>query len=387
MSESKRKPWGERSSWAKKQAWERWSKTKLGTLLECPHEFSFVYIKPPEEPVPEHISKISGKALHSRLQKFFNKKKPYQDRDEFLGSWKGYWFGYILKRQYPEPEPNSGVVDPIRWNSPDGRSGDEPGLYYARGLSILGKFWDDNHHLRPPSPHAPLGIERHFRVAIAGLWLEGYIDRINPVFIGVPRAVEIVDYKTGYEVVTQTDAIRDIQFTAYEYGVRKARHLRYNPVKMTLQLLAREEVVDVPLRRQFNFSNLGTLLNRAARLVEATLIPDRPWAAEIFKVLQQGDVGAEPGHFPATPGRHCRFCDFREICDFENPEQSDSNVLMKEFIGRDLDIHIWPEDPVQLDLGLPFRYKKYERRGRNDMAFERHKRKVAKGEARLPDFD
>jgi hypothetical protein len=373
-------PWEKRTHHNKLRAWRRWSKSKLQTLLRCPKEFEYVYIHPPIITIAEHISKVFGKAIHRRLQMLFDKKgEPYKSKKQYVDAWTGYWFGTTLKVAYPLSEDGE---DPIRWTSCSGRDGDEPGMFYGSGVKILSQFWDVNAHFRKPHPQTPL-VEKKFTVPIAGLTLEGVIDRINPVPEGPPRAVEIVDYKTGFTPVTETDVWRDIQCTAYEYGVQRYRKLIFTPVKMTLQLLSRNEEIDVPLRRRFNFDNLGELLSIAATSVQNMLAPESIQARDFFRLLNRWNVETTSRSFPATPGRHCNYCDFKNICPFQNPNENQENTLLNMIMSRDLVIPQYQEEPAQYELGLEFRFKKDAKRRRQDTEFEKHKRDASKGKTQL----
>ena len=365
-------PWRLRTPAQKKRMWEEWSVTKLGRLEPCGEQFRLEYIDPPDPPVPEPIELIAGRAIHKRLELFFT--KPCKSKEDFLKKWRGEWFGSILTYQYPISPDGK---DPIRWRMPEGRNGKEPGVHFGRGHHILSRFWDENRYLLPPHPLAPT-VEEEVRIETpTGIRLVCIIDRKQPIEHG---GFIVDDYKTGMASFPEEKAVRDLQFTVIQYALW--HKFGIVPEKMRALLLARQEIVEVPLRNKYHFYNLECLFDEARAKVQNILAPDSPRARELpFRFLNPEDV--ERGHFVPRPGPYCSSCKFEQLCHFRQPQNADTDAFREHVVSEFLSRHRTEPQSEQLSLNIQFKYKKYRERHRRDMPFEKHKRRVKRGKAKL----
>jgi DNA helicase II / ATP-dependent DNA helicase PcrA len=128
----------------------------------------------------------------------------------------------------------------------------------------------------------PLHAERAFLLSLAGFTVSGRIDAIY----GVPEGPwEVVDYKTGRKPVD--DPLSRVQLDVYALACIDVWRKRPEDLTLTYLYLA-----------------TGDEVTFAVEDAEAIRERVHTWLSAI---------GA--GRFEATPGEHCRWCDFLSFCD------------------------------------------------------------------------
>ncbi|HTM68195.1 MAG TPA: ATP-dependent DNA helicase [Candidatus Binatia bacterium] len=160
-------------------------------------------------------------------------------------------------------------------------SKDEKERFRAEGREMLAIFYDRC----VATPPKPLFLEKEFSLKIGEHTLKGTIDRID----GTEGGVEIIDYKTG-KPKTEDDLDADAKRQLLLYQIAVGRLFGLVPVKLTYHYLKDGTTV----------SFLGT---------EKQLAKLEGDAEATFAKIKAGE-------YAPTPGRHCKFCDFREICEF-----------------------------------------------------------------------
>ncbi len=131
----------------------------------------------------------------------------------------------------------------------------------------------------------PLFLEQDFTLKFGDVVLKGRIDRIDTFEDGV----EIIDYKTGSPKTEKTLKPEDRE-QLFLYQMAAIDVLGLNPKKLTYHYL--EDNSDV--------SFIGT--------------DDQ--LAELRQNIIDRVQAIRKSRFEATPGLHCRFCDFADICEF-----------------------------------------------------------------------
>jgi RecB family exonuclease len=135
-------------------------------------------------------------------------------------------------------------------------------------------------------PH-PRVLEQGFNLKIGDVSIRGRIDRIDDIDGGI----EIIDYKTGTPKNKLEKEDRE-QLLIYQIAAEEI--LRLKPKKLTYHYL----------NNNSEQSFVGTP-EELSELKEQIL--------EIYAKMKKTD-------FTPTPGYHCRFCDFRDICEFRQNE-------------------------------------------------------------------
>ncbi len=167
------------------------------------------------------------------------------------------------------------------WQDDWYESKEEKERYRGEGREGLSRFYDQCLAVPPK----PLFLEKEFSLKIGEYALKGTIDRIDVTEGGV----EIVDYKTG-KPKTEDDLDLDAKRQLLIYQIAVSRLFGLTPVKLTYYYL----------KDGSKASFIGT---------EKQLAKLETDAEETF-----GKIKA--GNYEPTPGRHCKFCDFKEICEF-----------------------------------------------------------------------
>jgi DNA helicase II / ATP-dependent DNA helicase PcrA len=152
-------------------------------------------------------------------------------------------------------------------------------LYERQGIQQLQDFLALASRSAPPRV---LHTEEHFEVKVGTATVAGRIDRIDD--LGNGRVV-IVDYKTG-KPRAQEDADDSLQLSIYAMAAREK--WGYEAERLV-------------------FYNLGENSATATRRDRLQLEGARAKVQEVADRIAEGD-------FDPTPGYHCRFCSYRNLC-------------------------------------------------------------------------
>ncbi|MDG1950886.1 MAG: ATP-dependent DNA helicase [bacterium] len=252
---------------------KQFSFTQLAAFRSCPLQYKFAHVL--KIPVMGKWTFSYGKTMHNTLQRFFE-----------------LWLERVGRRQVS------------LFDGADHEERDVP-VTYPELLEIFDKSWIDEWYVSdaqrekyrtqskeslkafyatlPDDKPTPLSIEQGFTLKLGTIVLKGRIDRMDTFEDGV----EIIDYKTG-KPKTKLSSDDKEQLLLYQLAARDV--LGLNVKKLTFHYLKDNSKV----------SFLGTdtqLLNLQDSIVD--------------RVQQIKDSSFLP-----TPGFHCRFCDFSDICEF-----------------------------------------------------------------------
>lgn len=130
----------------------------------------------------------------------------------------------------------------------------------------------------------PFAVETPFSLLLTTTRVTGRIDRIDRT--DEPKKVLITDFKTGEGKGKDADA--DTQLSIYALAARKA--LGLEPVRLRLAYV------------------------ETGKEEETTRTPEQD--ADTTKHVEDVATSIRSGDFRPNPGFHCRFCDFRKVCDY-----------------------------------------------------------------------
>lgn len=251
---------------------KQFSFTQLAAFKTCPLQYKFAHVL--KVPVMGKWTFSYGKTLHNTLQRFF---ALWLERS---GSQQGSLFGSVdssknLPVSWKELEETYHSCWQDEWFINDRQRAE----YQEQGLASLRQLYDQLYVTRPE----PMTVEQGFTMKFGDVVLKGRIDRIDICEDGI----EIIDYKTGSP---KTELSKEDKEQLFLYQLAARDVLGLVPKKLTYHYLTDNSRV----------SFLGTddqLLDLQESIVT------RVQAIRSSK-------------FDPTPGFHCQFCDFADICEF-----------------------------------------------------------------------
>ncbi|MBL7156029.1 MAG: UvrD-helicase domain-containing protein [Candidatus Pacebacteria bacterium] len=244
--------------------------SQLRAFETCPYQYKFAHIF--KIPVRGKAVFSYGKTMHNTLEKFI--KYLYEDSpgkenklfEKLIEIYKKEWIDDWYDSQKQKQQ------------------------YFENGKKALIVFYDnfmENKPLVLLINNKP-AIEKKFNLKINGNTLIGKIDRIDKIGGGVvvSDTVELVDYKTG-KFKEKLDSKEKEQLLIYQLAAQQVFKLK--PKKLTYYYLDEGK----------KLSFLGT---------EQDLEKQEQKIIDQIKQMKKSD-------FSATPGWHCKFCDFKDICE------------------------------------------------------------------------
>jgi DNA helicase-2/ATP-dependent DNA helicase PcrA len=248
--------------------------TQLRAFESCPLQYKFAHIL--EIPVFESWSLSFGKTMHNTLQAFF------QLWIERMGSQQGSLFA--VSKEIPKDKIPVSLEELLKlynekWIDDWYQDNKQREEYYKKGEESLKEYFA----ILATNLPRPKSLEQGFTLRIGEIAIKGRIDRIDDVDGGV----EIVDYKTG----TPKDKLgKEDREQLLIYQIACEDVLQLKPVKLTYHYL----------NDHSEQSFIGT--------------PEE--LSELKEKILEEYAHMKDSNFEATPGFHCKFCDFRDICEF-----------------------------------------------------------------------
>ncbi|MEK7452368.1 MAG: ATP-dependent DNA helicase, partial [Patescibacteria group bacterium] len=254
---------------------KQFSFTQLAAFKTCPYQYKFAHVL--KVPVFGRWTFSFGKTMHNTLQNFFT-----------------LWLERTGKKQSSLFEANPTMSDKLpvseqellrlyeqSWIDDWYENDKQREEYRLKGREALQAYFKSFSEKTP----VPLFLEQGFTLKFGDVVLKGRIDRMDTFEDGV----EIIDYKTGSPKTEKTLRPEDRE-QLFLYQMAAIDVLGLNPKKLTYHYLEDNSEV----------SFIGTD-DQLAKLRENII--DR---VQMIRKSQ----------FEATPGFHCRFCDFADICEF-----------------------------------------------------------------------
>ncbi len=240
------------------------SYSHISTFNACAYQFYFRYFL--EVPGMDAASKSFGLSIHNTLKELYERLVRFKegvdehpklpDLNDFLAIYQSKWQskGYESKKQ-----------EKIRF---------EAGKKALEGY--FKKFFTGKEN--------PIWLEGKFHVDLDDIRIRGTVDRLDKV----GDDYEIIDYKTG-KLKKRKDNLEDnLQLGIYSIALEKVKNIKAN--KASLIYVESQDKLSVTISEE--------LKERAKEEVIGTL-------NEIKKL-----------EFPPKPGMLCKFCDYRNVCDY-----------------------------------------------------------------------
>ncbi len=230
--------------------------TQLKAFWTCPYQYRFMFILkvPPE---PKHTFSF-GKSIHKTLYDFFTLVQRGNKHD---------WD--VLKQLYEK-----------NWIDEWYESSSHMAERKEQGLASL-KIYYEKYAQKLPKP---LYLEKGFVIKIGEHSVRGVIDRVDELPDG---NVEIIDYKTGKK--PQSKKV-DNPEQLIIYALAATDTMKKKPIKLSYHYLDDNA--------QVSFSASEEAVEKVKEKILSTI-------KEI-----------KTSKFRPTPGYHCQYCDFRDICEY-----------------------------------------------------------------------
>ena len=247
------------------------SASGLGDYRQCPRRYQYNYVcRLPATPSP---ALLFGSIMHRAVRELVS--------------------GYADGREKTDPETVETILSK-HWSSAGFADPHQESKYKDMGREQLTGLKRSLEGRPFKLLHQEKAFQFHFEQG--GPKLLGRIDQINQL---AGEDVELIEYKTG-RAQTQKEADRSLQLTLYALACRQA--LGFKPLSLVLYNLTTQEGLRTT-REPEDFQKLQTEIRQASRDILA-------------------------GRFPALPGYHCRYCDFRLLCPAH--EDTDQPIAVQD---------------------------------------------------------
>lgn len=246
--------------------------TQVAAFSNCPLQYKFAHIL--KVPVFGRHSLSFGKSMHNTLQKYMQR----------------------ILDQMPESSPSTsktkknikipGINTMMKlyeksWIDEWYPTVEVKDEYFEKGREVLREVVVD---AKKHPPNVAF-IEKGFTLKVGGVSVRGRIDRID-------------HHQDGYEIID------------YKTGKPKTRLTWQEKRQLVLYQLAAEECFDPPLTvKALTFHYLEDNSKVTFTVTEKQKEKLRDEIRETVDLIKESD-------FSATPGFHCQYCDFKDICEF-----------------------------------------------------------------------
>ncbi len=240
------------------------SYSQISSYQSCPYQFYFKYFL--RIPGAESQARSFGMTVHNTLKEFYERIRRFN-------------------QGLPEVEKMPTVKDLIKiyeskWQSGGYENDLQEKERFEKGKESLKKY----HEKFVTGKENPIWLEQKFRVKLGDFWMKGTVDRMDKGKDGL----EIIDYKTGKTPKDDKKIKTDLQLPIYVLAAEQNREEKVENVSLLY--------VEGP--EKFTVK-VGEEMKQKVK-------------KEISEVL--GEI--KRGNYEANPGPLCKFCDYKQICDY-----------------------------------------------------------------------
>lgn len=252
------------------------SYSALETFRTCPLKYKFAYID--KLPVSQSGVMQFGTLMHKVMEELYAHQMLPITKEELMHIFSAHWKPQLYQDEYTAQSD------------------------FTSGVAIIEREWEKKQV--EPEP-ITIAREKYFLLPIAeGFDISGRIDRIDK--IGAD-SLEIIDYKTGRTVPSESEVRNNLQLSIYYFAL--------------LQLW--------PTTKQVTLS-----LYYLRPDMKVSFVADPELLEKARETLRDLVEQIRSTNYQPNPGRHCDYCDFRPYCP-----------LMKHAA----DVQAKPDDPAILE--------------------------------------
>ncbi|MFC1598018.1 RecB family exonuclease, partial [Patescibacteria group bacterium] len=254
----------------KKYLPKAFSFTQLTAYETCPWQYRFAHLL--KVPVPGKPSFSFGKTIHSTLYEFFHHMQEQEEMQQ------GGLFEQAKSEEVIPPSLEDLLkIYESKWIAEWYYSKKQRDDYHKKGKDALKKFYKLHEKNWPKVLH----LEKGFNLKLGEYTIKGAIDRVDQGDAGA----EIIDYKTGDFPKTGKKDMKQL----YIYGLALQEVFKLDAEKLSYYYIESNKKISEEID---------------AKKMEKV----QAWLLEIIEKITQDD-------FSPTPGFHCKYCDFKEICE------------------------------------------------------------------------
>lgn len=257
--------------------------TQLKAYDTCPWQYRFAFLL--KVPVPGKPSFSFGKTIHNTLYEFFRRMKEHTEFQQ--GGLFGADAAEVAEGASAQSAPSLDdllEIYELKWIGEWYSTKNQREEYYEKGKELLKRFYE----LHVGNWPTVLELESGFNVPVGKFKLKGAIDRVDLVetIDGIPH-VKVVDYKTGSFPKSGKKDMEQL----YIYAMALQEVFQMNPLKLSYYYVEDNKEIeeDIDPKKVEKVTN---------------------WITETAQKILSGD-------FTPTPGFHCQYCDFKEICEYK----------------------------------------------------------------------
>lgn len=238
--------------------------SQISSFENCPYQFYFKYVL--QIPGSESHARSFGLTVHNTLKEFYERLRISKQG--------------LSKMSKPPTQTDLLEIYKNKWQSGGYENPKQEEDRYRAGEEALKNFYKEFYD----KSQDPILLEHRFRVPMGDFWLKGTIDRVDVT----DKGLEIIDYKTGSVPKDPKHIEKDLQLPTYALALEKIQDKKLYQVS----LLYVQEGVKV-----------------------STKISKKDKAKSIEAITKSLDEIKEL-KFPPKPGPLCKFCDYKNICNY-----------------------------------------------------------------------